>query len=74
MRVPQRCFALSGLASEKTDSRTQAVGLGFASSPLWGLANTTHRGALPQVTGLHSAAAGQLEGKAAYSLKDEGSR
>jgi hypothetical protein len=27
MRVPQHCFALSGLASEKRDSRTQAAGL-----------------------------------------------
>jgi len=43
MCVPQRCFALSGLASEKTDSRTQAVGLGFASPPLWGLTNPAHR-------------------------------
>jgi hypothetical protein len=43
MRVPQHCFALSGLASERTDSRTQAAGLGFASAPLWGLTNALHR-------------------------------
>jgi hypothetical protein len=43
MGVPPRCFALSGLAREKTDSRAQAVGLGFVSSPRWGSTNTAYR-------------------------------